>query len=1314
MENSNSKDNVRVVLRVRPLNNEELSGWIKKWVAVSSNRSISIDSKPDPKVFVYDHIVDENESQESVFENVAKPIVDYWLEGYNGTIFAYGQTGSGKTYTIQGPNVEDIESGNEFEESVGIMPRAFAYIFSRIREKEENDDWEFLVKWSYFEIYNEHIMDLLDPDRANLLIREDIKKGVYVEGLTEEITTSSSDLEELMKRGLSNRHVGATSMNERSSRSHSVLTTTIESKNQKDGLWNIRVSRFHIIDLAGSERSKSANTAGERLKEAGMINKSLSILGNVINSLVEVSEGRVRHIHYRDSKLTFLLRDSLGGNSKTLIIANISPNSNSFGETLSTMKFAQRAKLIKNKAIINEDSAGTVAILKEEIKRLKHLLAKQQKNEPDGSIHQLFSNTLEKLNILDEKINDPESPLKEINMVTKKRIIELEKLLQQNLDYNSQTQEYYDKDVEERDQIIKKLQIAVEAFEKQRTRDKMIIKFRDSTIQRFSNLSDKLDSEKSKIELQNKNTEIELLNQQIELNPQAAKLFAENMTLKKENEEMKKFVDKTKDSMYAQYRSCIEFNASLNKYIKSYIEKEEMNRDEIIRTQVDIERAELKAQHEEELSRLEEIIYQSNANNERLVKEINDIDQERLEGLETILRLKNEVESIKQSSAEEIELSQKRFAESLDQVKAEVKEGKDNEIQEFKIKLIESEKKVEEIIKEIHKLTEQKANSESWISEMKMSLEILQKEKMEILLQTENLKSEIESKDNLISELKEIEKFKIALEGETANLKTENKKLEKNLSKSNDLYNSTNESLLLLKDKYSQLEEEHDTSIKEYDYKFVKLQEELNSILEKQTEAENKLKSRDEAEEYLKLELVRQSSKTEDIIHNFEHENEQLKNKWQELVQKLEIESNKNNELELRLSIIEKDKEELQIEYETKTQLMTVTNQEQLEKYQNLINENNRFEEDKSQYLEKINELEQRIENLTAMEVSKMKLIKNFEKENSGIKEQLKKKEEELEALKQLKTTNEKSLSKTSNELKECQEFIDQLKDEKQQLHDENEGLRLNLINLEEKLTEIEMEKQFYEDHHRESKENMHKHHEDSSSVGSLEEKDDNAPPRTTISPEEAKKLLYWIKRREKEYKQRENNYKEQIEDLQLQLDKLQTLSNFEGHTNPGQKIKHILKIKEENNLLKKEIWKLFSENRKLKEQKDDENTKGKDVDFYESKAKKYKAELEKKRRELKETYNKANKMWDYILSRPLLPESISKVENDMYKMKQAIEAIAYMSRSIQKRDKEMTEVQREKNELQYTLEAIKRERDYLKKNIEVMAKNELEKKRKA
>ena len=232
------------------------------------------------------------------------------------------------------------------------------------------------MKTSYLEIYNEQILDLLDTGTMNLSLWEDIKKGVYVEGLTEESTSDVSEMLELIKWGTRNRHVGCTSMNKESSWSHSVLTTIIESKSMKDGLWNVKVSWFHIIDLAGTERAKLTSAGGERLKEAGMINKSLSALGNVINSLVDLSEGKARHIHYRDSKLTFLLWDSLGGNSKTLIIANISPSANSFGETLSTLKFAQWAKLMKNKAVINEDSLGSISILKEEIKRLKLLLAK--------------------------------------------------------------------------------------------------------------------------------------------------------------------------------------------------------------------------------------------------------------------------------------------------------------------------------------------------------------------------------------------------------------------------------------------------------------------------------------------------------------------------------------------------------------------------------------------------------------------------------------------------------------------------------------------------------------------------------------------------------------------------------------------------------------------------------------------------------------------------------------------------------------------------------------------------------------------------
>ena len=215
-------------------------------------------------------------------------------------------------------------------------------------------------------------MDLLEPSSINLHVREDIKKGVYVEGLQEDVVGSYRDMIHLIQKGGKNRHVGATALNRESSRSHSVLTTIIESKSMSHtGVWNMKTSRFHIIDLAGSERSKNTDAVGERLKEAGMINKSLSALGNVINSLVDLSEGKSRHVPYRDSKLTFILRDSLGGNSRTVIIANISPSSVNMGETLSTLEFARRAKQIKNRAVVNEDSSGTILILKNEIKKLK-------------------------------------------------------------------------------------------------------------------------------------------------------------------------------------------------------------------------------------------------------------------------------------------------------------------------------------------------------------------------------------------------------------------------------------------------------------------------------------------------------------------------------------------------------------------------------------------------------------------------------------------------------------------------------------------------------------------------------------------------------------------------------------------------------------------------------------------------------------------------------------------------------------------------------------------------------------------------------
>lgn len=211
-----------------------------------------------------------------------------------------------------------------------------------------------------------------------------MKRGVFIEGISEETTSCSEEAIDILNRGARNRHVGATQMNAESSRSHSVFTMTIESKRIVEGVTNVKSSKFHFVDLAGSERQKQTASAGTRLKEAGNINKSLTVLGSVINALVDMSSGKKSHIRYRDSKLTFLLKDSLGGNSKTTMIANVSPASINFGETLSTLKFAQRAKLIKNKASINEELTGSIDVLKKEIARLKLELENYQKTNPSA------------------------------------------------------------------------------------------------------------------------------------------------------------------------------------------------------------------------------------------------------------------------------------------------------------------------------------------------------------------------------------------------------------------------------------------------------------------------------------------------------------------------------------------------------------------------------------------------------------------------------------------------------------------------------------------------------------------------------------------------------------------------------------------------------------------------------------------------------------------------------------------------------------------------------------------------------------------
>ncbi|KAI8358790.1 hypothetical protein B0O80DRAFT_441452 [Mortierella sp. GBAus27b] len=377
-------ENVKVYVRVRPPNERELasegyssSSWSQgsqspPTVSVVAPNHVIIGTGTKSDTFTYDCVGGEQTTQEQVFNDVGKTIVEQCIKGYNGTIFAYGQTGSGKTYTMQGPSDMAIISDHKER---GIIPRCFEYLFKLIEQQEQLDSTvKYLCRASYIEIYNETIYDLLDRSAPALAIREDIKRGVYVDGAAEESIHSPKDAYRAIARGAANRHTSATSMNKESSRSHSVLTLTIQSMKMVDGINHIRESRFNLVDLAGSERQKQASTEGARLKEAGNINRSLLSLGTVINALGEIANGHSRHVHYRDSRLTFLLRDSLGGNSNTFIVANVSPSALCYQESLSTLRFAQRAKMIKNKAVVNEDIQGNVSELRSEILRLKSVL----------------------------------------------------------------------------------------------------------------------------------------------------------------------------------------------------------------------------------------------------------------------------------------------------------------------------------------------------------------------------------------------------------------------------------------------------------------------------------------------------------------------------------------------------------------------------------------------------------------------------------------------------------------------------------------------------------------------------------------------------------------------------------------------------------------------------------------------------------------------------------------------------------------------------------------------------------------------------
>ncbi|KAA8518831.1 hypothetical protein F0562_016395 [Nyssa sinensis] len=383
-DNSSNKQgvNVQVILRCRPLSEDEIR--VRTQVVISCNElkrevnaTQNISNKLIDRTFVFDKVFGSISQQKELYDQAIAPIVNEALEGYNCTIFAYGQTGTGKTYTMEGEGRK--EKNGEFHNDAGVIPRAVQQIFDIL----EAQNTEYSMKVTFLELYNEEISDLLaldDKSKKPIVLMEDGKGAVFVRGLEEEIVCTADEIFKILEKGSARKHTAESLLNKQSNRSHSIFSVTINIKEcTPKGEELIKCGKLNLVDLAGSENILRSGAREGRAREAGEINKSLLTLGRVINALVEQAE----HVPYRDSKLTRLLRDSLGGKTKTCIIATVSPSIHCLEETLSTLDYAYRAKNIKNRPEVNQRVLKSAMIkdLYTEIDHLKQELhATREKN----------------------------------------------------------------------------------------------------------------------------------------------------------------------------------------------------------------------------------------------------------------------------------------------------------------------------------------------------------------------------------------------------------------------------------------------------------------------------------------------------------------------------------------------------------------------------------------------------------------------------------------------------------------------------------------------------------------------------------------------------------------------------------------------------------------------------------------------------------------------------------------------------------------------------------------------------------------------
>ncbi|CDW78179.1 kinesin heavy chain [Stylonychia lemnae] len=448
---------MNIVCRFRPLNDREKTESGSKLCVTFEDRNTCCVQGTDPDTgqfgqvrYNFDRVFDYNARQLDIYNESVLPIIEGVLEGFNGTVLAYGQTSSGKTFTMQGPDIED-------KELQGIIPRMVKTVFGKIENASE--DIEFTVKVSMIEIYMERVKDLLDPMKTNLKVHEDKVKGIYIQDVTETYVGDEDEVYDIMKVGNENRAIGVTDMNKQSSRSHSIFIMTITQTNNAD--FSTKTGKLFLVDLAGSEKISKTGAKGQTLDEAKTINKSLTTLGIVIKCL---TDGKSTHVPYRDSKLTRILSESLGGNSKTCLIITCSPSIFNESETIGTLRFGKRAKQIKNKPKINKEVS---------IQELKILLDRAEK---DLAEREKRITLLEKIikslggqipGKSEKEVKELEGKLKELQ---KQQKIEEQKKADQLFDIEQQTQRFQSEknDREEIEMLKQKLQQQQQQIYKER------------------------------------------------------------------------------------------------------------------------------------------------------------------------------------------------------------------------------------------------------------------------------------------------------------------------------------------------------------------------------------------------------------------------------------------------------------------------------------------------------------------------------------------------------------------------------------------------------------------------------------------------------------------------------------------------------------------------------------------------------------------------------------------------------------------------------------------------------------------------------